>query len=59
MINIFNRSKGRNKIKSVISTLIQFAKVIPFPSVMTLDSSLGFEPVFRIDKAITEHFCQL
>jgi hypothetical protein len=55
----FNRSKGRKKIKIVISTLIPFAKLIPFPSVVTLNSSLGLEPVFRIDKVPTDSFCLL
>jgi hypothetical protein len=30
----------------------------PSPAVWTLDSSLGSEPVYRIDKAATAHFRQ-
>ena len=34
--NNFNRGEGRNKIMTAISTLMLFAKVIPFPSVVAL-----------------------
>jgi hypothetical protein len=48
-----DRKKGKKKIKFVIGTKMPFAKLIPFPAVVTLNSSLGFEPAYRIDKAQT------
>ena len=44
---------------TVIGRLIPFEKQIPFPSVVTLNSSLGLEPACRIDKEPTDPFCLL
>jgi hypothetical protein len=60
MILIFDRRKERKKIMFVTGIKIPFAKQIPFPfPVETLDSSLGYEPAYRIDRAKTGLFCLL
>ena len=51
MINYFNRRRGGSKVKTVIGTSIPFGKVAPLPpAVVTLNSSLGYEPAYRIDR---------
>jgi hypothetical protein len=52
-----DRTKGKKKIITVIGTKMPFAKLITFPLVANLNSSLGLEPAFRIDKLQTRLFC--